>query len=100
MDPTVFWDLASRVGLPFAMVVLALLGGRTGIWVWGREIEYERKQLTARLAEVEAEKAELRADRDYYRTRLFDAMAKAEGAVSNAEQAVDLAERRAPRRRP
>lgn len=105
MTVELFWDIASKVGLPFALVVLALLTGRAGMWVWGREIERERQEFAKRLADFEREKtelrvtadqekAELRRDRDYFRAIAFEALNRAEGVVSQVEQAVDLVETR------
>lgn len=75
-------DIAARFGLPFALVLTALLTGRSGMWVWGREI------------------AEMRQDRDYYRDIAYEALNRAEKAQTTAEQATNLAEQRGPRRRP
>lgn len=86
MDAAIFWDFVSKTGLSFALVVLALLTGRAGIWVWGREMAQVVQQ-------AEREKAELVKDRDYYRDIAFEALNRAEGAASKAEQAVGLAER-------
>lgn len=94
MTIELFWDIASKVGLPFSMVVLALWSGRAGMWVWGREIERERQEFAQRMGDFEREKSELRHDRDYFRAIAFEALNRAEGAVSKAEQAVDLVETR------
>lgn len=100
MSVELFWDLASKIGLPFALVVLALWTGRSGVWVWGREVEYERQQFRERLEEM-AERArkregELMRDRDYYRDIAFDVLHKAEHSSTLADRAVGLAERGRP----
>lgn len=112
MDAAIFWDLASKVGLPFALVALALWTGRSGIWVWGREIELERKraaeqleqerkQFAERLAQQmqqsEKERIEVTKDRDYFRDFSFEALYRGETIASKVEQAVGLAERGARR---
>lgn len=89
MTPEVFWELAAKVGLPFAMVCLALWTGKGGIWVWRREVDTLRTECDARCAE-------LSRDRDYYRDIAFKALDRAEGAVNVADKATRLAERREP----
>lgn len=97
MTVDVFWDLATRVGLPFAMVVLALWTGRTGVWVWGREVLLERQYWSDRLkderANAAAREIDLNKDLDFYRAFAFDALQKAERSSSLADRAVGLAER-------
>lgn len=100
MTVELFWDIAGKVGLPFALVVLALWTGRGGLWVWGREIDYERK-LWAKQLEDERERArkregELIRDRDFYRDFAFEALRKAEQSTGIADRAVGLAEGRRP----
>lgn len=97
MTVELFWDIAGKVGLPFALIALALWTGRTGIWVWGREVEREREQCRERFAEEQdrtgKREVELTKDRDYYRDIAFDALRKAEHSSTIADRAVSLAER-------
>lgn len=97
MTVELFWEIAGRVGLPFALVALALWTGRSGIWVWGREIERERQQCNERFEgeqeRVRRRETELTKDRDYYRDIAFDALRKAEHSSTIADRAVSLAER-------
>lgn len=97
VSPEAFWDLAGKIGIPAAMLAAILLGNRGGVWIWSRELEQARKEFTERLADLEREMDEVRADRDYYRAIAFAALDRAEGAVSKAEQAVSVAERRRTR---
>lgn len=100
MAPEVLWDVAWKIGLPFVMVLTALISGRAGIWVWAREIEYERQRAERDLQNKDRELAAMVQDRDYYRDIAFEALNRADGAMQAAEQAVGLVEQRTPRRRP
>lgn len=95
-----FWDIAGKVGLPFALVVLALWAGRSGIWVWGRELEREREQFQDRWKDEQERsrkrEGELIRDRDFYRDIAFDALHKAERSAGLADRSIGLAERRQP----
>lgn len=98
MTVELFWDFAARLGLPFALVVLALWTGRSGMWVWGREVTLERAYWSDRLKDERergaAREAELTKDLEFYRTFAFDALQKAERSSAVAERAVGLAERK------
>lgn len=106
-----FWDVAWRIGVPFVMVVVALLASMKGIWVWGWQVDHERKQweanaqrdrqrlereLLARDQQLAAKDDELKV----YRDIALEALTKGEAAASKAEQAVGLVNRNSPRRRP
>lgn len=97
MTVDVFWELAARVGLPFSMVVLALWTGRSGVWVWGREVLLERQYWADRLKDerehAAARELDLSKDLEFYRTFAFEALQKAERSSSIADRAVGLAER-------
>lgn len=96
MTTDVFWDLAARVGLPFAMVVLALLTGKGGLWVWKREMDRLEADHEEAIKDLRQQLADARQDRNYYRDIAFRALDRAEGAVSIADKATRMAERRAP----
>lgn len=102
------------------MIVLALLTGAKRTWVWGRELDYEREQSEKALAEQKQQyeqrltEQRQRQERDmqssdeqlkFYMNIAFRSLQQAQeikgaaqGAVTAAEQAVDLIERRSARR--
>lgn len=103
MTPDVFWDVAWKVGLPFVMVVFALVTGQSGLWVWRREVEDERRLAAERLAETvrvaKEREAELLERERYWRDRFWSNVEKTDRALEVGEKAFDLVERQAPRGR-
>jgi hypothetical protein len=58
----IIWPLIERFGLPVAMLIIALITGARGIWVWRRELESVNADRTRERTEAETERARERAD--------------------------------------
>lgn len=86
MAESALWDLAWKIGLPFVLVLTALMSGKSGTWRWGREVDAMRADFEARLAEVTK-------DRDFYRQVSFEALRKADRGLDLTERALDARER-------
>jgi hypothetical protein len=77
-----FYTLAQTIGLPLALLVVAILAGRQGVWVWRRELDacnvqldemrrdYEARLVAQREAHL-AREAELAAATERWQTLFF-----------------------------
>lgn len=62
-----FWTLAGNVGLPLAMVIIALLTGQRRVWTWGTELADCEARAAATAASYETRLTRQAAD---YEARL------------------------------
>lgn len=103
MSADQFWDAAWKIGLPFVMVILAIISSKAGIWVWGSQLTYEREQFVRRLEDERKRADEIIRQKDeelrVYHDIAIAALERGERVADVGEQAVGLAERQASRRR-
>jgi hypothetical protein len=87
-----FYSWLSSAGFPGLLSFLLYLS-MTGQIRWSREMAAALKDEVALRAEYEADKAELRADRDWWRDKALSLMDRWGGEIATTEAAAKVASR-------
>jgi Tfp pilus assembly protein PilO len=72
-----FYQIAERLGIPVAMLLIALVTGQRGLWIWKRELD-----------ECRLQRDEQRREKEEYKRLAFDLSGLSHKSLSVAEKVV------------
>lgn len=88
-------DLATRYGLPIAMMLLALWSGLKRIWVWGYQLDEHHAHCEEIMKNRDEQLLEQKKETEYYRSSLMKILMVHAELATTTRRAVQAVEKRA-----